>query len=93
VGKVAIANAKLAYQERSSGSALRRCAPERADAARVVGQHRDQEPALQRRPHIEELIGKETVNTVPPETLNAFRDHGQPARSADSVRHRPRSTI
>jgi len=31
--------------------------------------------------YIEELIGPDTVNTVPPATLDAFRDHGKPRQS------------
>ena len=31
--------------------------------------------------YIEELVGPDTVNTVPPATLDAFRDHGQPRAS------------
>ena len=27
--------------------------------------------------YVEELVGPETVNTMPPETLDAFRDHGE----------------
>src|SRR5258708_23792752 len=33
--------------------------------------------------YVEELIGPETVNTVPPETLSAFRDHGKPRASLE----------
>ena len=33
--------------------------------------------------YIEELIGPETVNTVPPDTLSAFRDHGRPRASLE----------
>jgi transaldolase/glucose-6-phosphate isomerase len=31
--------------------------------------------------YIEELIGQDTVNTIPPATLDAFRDHGKPRAS------------
>jgi transaldolase len=33
--------------------------------------------------YVEELIGPDTVNTLPPATLEAFRDHGVPRRSLD----------
>ena len=33
--------------------------------------------------YVEELIGPDTVNTVPPETLDAFRDHGRPRASLE----------
>ena len=31
--------------------------------------------------YVEELIGKDTVNTIPPATFNAFREHGKPRAS------------
>ena len=31
--------------------------------------------------YVEELIGQDTVDTIPPATLDAFRDHGQPRQS------------
>jgi transaldolase/glucose-6-phosphate isomerase len=31
--------------------------------------------------YIEELIGQDTVNTAPPQTIDAFRDHGKPRSS------------
>jgi transaldolase / glucose-6-phosphate isomerase len=34
--------------------------------------------------YIEELIGPDTVNTIPPATLDAFRDHGVPRASLES---------
>ena len=37
--------------------------------------------------YVEELIGRDTVNTVPPETIDAFRDHGV-ARATLGARHR-----
>ena len=36
-----------------------------------------QEPRLSRRPYVEELIGADTVNTMPFETVRAFQDHGE----------------
>ena len=33
--------------------------------------------------YVEELIGPDTVNTIPPATLDAFRDHGKPAPEPD----------
>ncbi|MFX5332424.1 transaldolase family protein, partial [Acinetobacter baumannii] len=33
--------------------------------------------------YVEELIGRDTVNTVPPATLDAFRDHGKPRDSLE----------
>ena len=34
--------------------------------------------------YVEELIGPDTVNTMPPQTLEAFRDHGKPKASLES---------
>ena len=39
--------------------------------------------------YVEELIGPDTVNTIPPATLDAFRDHGKPRQSlTEDVRRR-----
>ena len=37
---------------------------------------------------MEALIGPDTINTVPVETLNAYRDHGHPEQSLDQEAHR-----
>ena len=81
--KVAIANAKLTYQRTRNfqrpameGSCLQR----RANAARAVGQHQHEESKLSDVLYVEELIGPDTVNTIPPATFDAFRDHGKPRR-------------
>ena len=34
--------------------------------------------------YVEELVGPDTVNTLPPATLEAFRDHGNVARTIDT---------
>ena len=41
-----------------------------------MGQHQHQESPLPDVLYVEELIGPDTVNTMPLETLSAFRDHG-----------------
>jgi transaldolase/glucose-6-phosphate isomerase len=81
LGKVAIANAKLAYQ------AFKRIfSGARWDAIKAKGGHVQRvlwastgtkNPRYSDVLYIEELIGPDTVNTVPPDTLNAFRDHGK----------------
>ena len=43
--------------------------------------------------YVEELIGPDTVNTVPPETLNAFRDHGRPRASLEAGLDEARQTL
>ena len=82
-GKVAIANAKLTYhklQPDRQQPALGRARREgRADAAPAVGQHQHQEPQLPRC-HLRRGTDRpDTVNTIPPATFNAFRDHGSRA--------------
>src|ERR1700733_4885105 len=86
-GKVAIANAKLAYQEYKklfSGSrwdklAAKGAKPQRLLWASTGTKNKDYSDVL----YVEELIGPNTVNTVPPATLDAFRDHGKPRDSLE----------
>ena len=80
-GKAAVANARLAYdiflkaQVRPEFGALVRkgARPQRPLWASTSTKNPDYRDVL----YIEELIGKDTVNTVPPQTLDAFRDHGK----------------
>jgi transaldolase / glucose-6-phosphate isomerase len=80
-GKVAIANAKLAYQDykrRFSGArwdklAAKGAKPQRLLWASTGTKNKDYSDVL----YVEELIGPDTINTVPPATLDAFRDHGK----------------
>jgi len=80
-GKIAIANAKLAYQEykrlfageRWDKLASHGARPQRLLWASTGTKNKDYSDVL----YIEELIGPNTVNTVPPATLDAFRDHGK----------------
>ena len=80
-GKIAIANAKLAYQDYKrlfSGEdwktmEAKGARPQRLLWASTGTKNKDYSDVL----YVEELIGGETVNTVPPATLDAFRDHGQ----------------
>jgi transaldolase/glucose-6-phosphate isomerase len=79
-GKVAIANAKLAYQDYKklfSGARWDKLAAKGAQPQRLLWastgvKSKDYRDTL----YVEELIGPNTVNTVPPGTLDAFRDHG-----------------
>ena len=81
-GKVAIANAKLAYQRyrtRFSGPRWEALARRGAMTQRVLwASTGTKNPAYRDVIYVEELIGPETVNTVPPATFEAFRDHGLP---------------
>jgi transaldolase/glucose-6-phosphate isomerase len=80
-GKAAIANSRAVYQrfrEIFQGDAF---APLRAKGARVQrvlwASTSTKNPAYRDVMYIEELIGPDTVNTVPPATIEAFRNHGQ----------------
>jgi transaldolase / glucose-6-phosphate isomerase len=86
-GKVAIANAKLAYQEykrlfsgpRWDKLKSKGAKPQRLLWASTGTKNKDYSDVL----YVEELIGPNTVNTVPPATLDAFRDHGKPRDSLE----------
>ena len=79
-GKIAIANAKLAYQRFREIFYGEPFAAFRNKGARVQrplwGSTGTKNPAYSDVLYLEELIGPDTVNTVPPKTLHAFRDHG-----------------
>jgi transaldolase/glucose-6-phosphate isomerase len=81
LGKVAIANAKLAYQKYLAlyrGARWERLAASGAQTQRLLwASTGTKNPAYRDVYYVEELIGPETVNTVPPATFDAFRDHGQ----------------
>src|SRR5688500_4486021 len=79
-GKAAIANAKLAYDEYHKTFAGRRWENLKVKGARVQrplwASTSTKNPAYADTIYLDNLIGPETVNTVPPATLEAFRDHG-----------------
>jgi len=79
-GKAAIANAKLAYrlfQAKFSGERWERLAARGARLQRPLwASTSTKNPAYRDTLYVEELIGPDTVNTLPPATLDAFRDHG-----------------
>jgi transaldolase / glucose-6-phosphate isomerase len=81
LGKVAIANGKLTYQKYLqifSGPRWEKLAKRGAQTQRVLwASTSTKNPAYRDVVYVEELIGKDTVNTVPPATLDAFRDHGK----------------
>ena len=84
-GKVAIANGKLTYQryqERFSGRRWQALADQGAQTQRLLwASTGTKNPNYRDVVYIEELIGPDTVNTVPPATFEAFRDHGRPRAS------------
>jgi transaldolase/glucose-6-phosphate isomerase len=81
LGKVAIANAKVAYQSYKkifSGPRWEPLAAKNAQTQRVLwASTGTKNPSYRDTIYVEELIGPLTVNTVPPDTFNAFRDHGK----------------
>jgi len=82
-GQVAIASAKVAYQmyqEIFGGERFRKLAQMGARSQRLLwASTGTKNPAYSDVKYIETLIGRETINTMPPETLNAYRDHGKPS--------------
>ena len=80
-GKIAIANAKLAYQRFKRLFAGPRWEKLKAKGARpqrlLWASTGTKNPAYSDVLYVEELIGAETVNTMPPATIDAFRDHGK----------------
>jgi transaldolase len=84
-GKVAIANAKVAYQRylglvssaRWQALALAGASPQRLLWASTG----TKDPAYSDILYVETLIGPDTVNTMPPKTLDAFQDHGKVAQT------------
>ena len=81
-GQVAIASAKLAYQiykEMFGSDLFRRLAAQGAQAQRLLwASTGTKNPEYSDVRYVEALIGPDTVNTAPLETLAAYRDHGEP---------------
>ncbi|MBL0171415.1 MAG: transaldolase [Gemmatimonadaceae bacterium] len=84
-GKAAIANAKLAYQlflQSFSGARWAALAGRGARVQRPLwASTSTKNPAYRDVIYVEELVGADTVNTLPPATLEAFRDHGEVRQS------------
>ncbi len=80
-GRVAIANAKLAYQDYKriiADPRWKRLAEKGAQTQRLLwASTSTKNPKYRDVVYVEELIGPDTVNTVPPSTFEAFRDHGR----------------
>jgi transaldolase / glucose-6-phosphate isomerase len=85
LGKAAIANAKCAYQAyREIFSSARFVALRGAQPQRVLwASTGTKDPAYPDTLYVDELIGPDTVDTLPPATLAAFQDHGHPSRTVD----------
>jgi transaldolase / glucose-6-phosphate isomerase len=86
-GKAAIANSKLAYErykELFSGPRWEKLKRAGARTQRCLwASTSTKDPRYPDTYYVEELIGPETVDTVPPATLTAFREHGEVRRSLD----------
>ena len=80
-GKVAIANGKLAYVRYKalfSGPRWRLLAASGAKTQRLLwASTSTKSPAYKDTMYVEALIGRDTVDTIPPATMDAFRDHGE----------------
>jgi transaldolase/glucose-6-phosphate isomerase len=86
-GKVAIANARLAYQSYKkmfSGAKWEALAAKGAKPQRLLWASTSMKnKAFSDVLYVEELIGPDTVDTIPPATMDAFRDHGKPRASLE----------
>ncbi len=87
MGKIAIANGKQTYQLYKrifSGPRWDALAKQGAKTQRVLwASTSTKNPDYRDVLYVEELIGPDTVNTMPPATLDAFRDHGQARASLE----------
>jgi transaldolase len=86
-GRAAIANAKLAYrlfQQKFAGPRWEALAKQGARVQRPLwASTSTKNPAYRDVMYVEELIGPDTVDTMPPATIDAFEDHGVVARIVD----------
>jgi transaldolase len=80
-GQLGIANARLAYQqykEAFAGERWQRLAARGATRQRCLwASMSTKDPAYRDTLYVEELIGPETISTMPEETIGAFQDHGR----------------
>ena len=96
-GKAAIANARLAYElfrERFSGARWAKLEPAGARVQRPLwASTSTKNPAFPDTMYVDELIGPDTVNTMPDSTLDAFEDHGRLERTVDTNLDEARETV
>ena len=82
-GTIAVANAKVAYQKYGIVTATERWKKLTAKGARpqrlLWASTSTKNPKYSDTMYVEPLIGADTVNTMPMETVDAYRDHGKPA--------------
>ena len=97
MGKAAIANAKLAYKLFQTQIATPRWKALAAKGATVQrplwASTSTKNPAYRDVMYVEQLIGPDTVNTMPPQTIDAFRNHGIVARTVDQGVDEAQATI
>ena len=88
MGQVAIANAKVAYQhflEFFKSERFRKLEEQGARVQRVLwASTSTKNPAYSDVMYVDTLIGPHTVNTLPDDTMDAFRDHGTLAQTVDT---------
>jgi transaldolase len=86
-GQIAIASAKVAYQsykEIFGSNRFKNLADKGARVQRLLwASTSTKNPEYSDIKYIESLIGTDTINTVPPETIDAYRDHGDPKSRLD----------
>jgi transaldolase len=84
-GRAAVANAKQAYQlfrDAFSGARWKALQAEGATVQRPLwASTSTKNPLYSDILYVQELIGSDTVNTMPLKTMDAFRDHGEPAET------------
>jgi transaldolase / glucose-6-phosphate isomerase len=87
LGKVAIANAKQAYRKYGqifSGARWKKLSDADGQTQRLLwASTSTKNPSYRDVMYAEELIGPDTIDTIPPATLDAFRDHGVVRRTLD----------
>ncbi|HEY2735046.1 MAG TPA: bifunctional transaldolase/phosoglucose isomerase, partial [Polyangiales bacterium] len=93
VGKIAIANAKLAYQDWQATCKSARWQKLVAQGARTQrllwASTGTKDPRMSDVAYVEALIGPDTVDTMPPATLDAFRAHGKASNQLEQDRDTP----
>ena len=96
-GKAAIANAKLAYklfQDEFGSARWKAIAAKGGTVQRPLwASTSTKNPAYRDVMYVEELIGPDTVNTMPPATIDAFADHGVVKRTVDADLNAAKATI
>lgn len=96
-GQVAISSAKIAYQlykEIFGSERFQALAEKGARRQRLLwASTSTKDPSYSDVKYVEALIGPQTVNTIPMETLNAYRDHGDPAQRLETEVQLARRTL